>query len=138
MNDRNKDDELLAVLDDYLARLQSGQQPSRESLLEERPDLASALDCLDALDSLAPSDPPSSQVAGEPTIEITEPVANLPRTFGQYELLDEIGRGGMGVVYMARQSGLDRSVAIKMILAGHMASREHVRRFQAEATQRHE
>ena len=133
MSNPNKDNELLAVLDDYLARLQSGEQPSRESLLEEHPDLASALDCLDALDSLAPDEPKGSRIADEPTMRIPEPMANLPRIFGQYELLDEIGRGGMGVVYMARQSGLDRTVAIKMILAGHMASREHVRRFQAEA-----
>jgi serine/threonine-protein kinase len=48
-------------------------------------------------------------------------------------LLSEIGRGGMGIVYRARQKGLDRLVAVKMILGSHLASPEHVRRFQAEA-----
>jgi serine/threonine-protein kinase len=128
MADSPHDQEALDLLDDYLARLQAGQRPDRAEFLRRRPDLESVLQCLEALEGVA------SAVGGEaPPSAAEAPPGDLPRAFGPYELLSEIGRGGMGVVYKARQTTLDRIVAVKMILANQLASPEHVRRFHVEA-----
>jgi len=133
----SRPDPLDAVIAGYLQQVEAGAVPDRGALLAAHPDLAERLraffvdyDRLDrqAADLHLPGDPAQTtggaDQPGEPP---------RVRYFGDYELLEEIARGGMGVVYKARQASLNRVVALKMILRGELATPLDVARFRLEA-----
>jgi WD40 repeat protein/HEAT repeat protein/predicted Ser/Thr protein kinase len=106
---------------EYLAACEAGAPPDRAAFLARHADLADSLESF-----LADHDRIRRVAAPETSPEKI-------RYFGDYELLAELARGGMGVVYKARQVSLNRVVAVKLILAGQFAGGRDVRRFKAEA-----
>jgi len=129
---------LLAKLSDKAAR---GETVDIHAVAREHPELGDELIELwgavmlaDAIGSdasqrlEATSDRDDSRAFG-----MTPARLSLPCRWGDYELLAELGRGGMGVVYHARQESLGRDVAVKMIIEGKLASTTDQQRFQSEA-----
>jgi serine/threonine-protein kinase len=138
-----RDATLAQLLADFTERMRRGEQPDLNGVAHQYPELAKELRELWAAAQLA-------EVLAQPSPNITRTLdasltnaanleaspgsaGTLPRTFGDYDLLGELGRGAMGVVYKAHQRSLDRLVAVKMLLRGDLASESDLARFRGEA-----
>lgn len=133
----DRDRRLDEAVAEYLEAIDAGRRPDPAHWLNRFPDLAPELERFFAgqeqvrslLGSLV--SPPAADDPTPPSA-VCPPGAEL-RALGDYELIEEIARGGMGVVYRARDTRLGRIVALKMIIAGRLASATDVQRFLREA-----
>jgi serine/threonine protein kinase len=125
--DTQPGEELLAELaDDSLRRHRAGEQPSVEEYAEGHPELA------ERIRELFPAVVVMEQPVFGDTADLGRPIEPGGRTIGRYKLLERIGEGGFGVVYMAeQQEPVRRKVALKVIKPG-MDTRRVISRFEAE------
>jgi len=134
-SDADRDQRLADLLTDLSEQARQGRDPDVDAAAALHPELSRELRELWAAVQMTEAFAPRDPSHGAFRAERAEPAAApaVPHTFGDYDLLEELGRGGMGVVYRARQRSLHRPVALKMILRGEFATPEDLTRFQSEA-----
>ncbi len=119
------------AMEEYLDLLEAGQRPDRAAFLARFPEVADALAlCLQGLDFSHAAEPELGD-GDAPPPDLGPGIGST--TLGDFRILREIGRGGMGVVYEAEQVSLGRRVALKVLpFAGALESK-HLQRFKTEA-----
>jgi serine/threonine-protein kinase len=124
--------ELLA--DSFIARFRAGERPSIDEYAHKYPELAEEIRAiLPALVELEMNQTSGGSAAGTVESPLGGCIGAAPRILGDYLILREIGRGGMGVVYEAVQQSLGRHVALKVLPQQSLAGSSHLERFQLEA-----
>jgi len=119
---------IVRIIDEYLAEAAQGRTPDKRALLARHPELADDLEaCLASLEFIGQAVHSSGPVTAA---EAVQPAA---RTLGDFQIVREVGRGGMGVVYEARQLSLDRRVALKVLPFAGMLDPRQLQRFKNEA-----
>ena len=122
------DSRVTIALERYLGEIEAGRTPDRNAFLAEHPDVAEELaDCLDGLDLVRSA---ADELGQTGPYESPFPSATV---LGDFQILREIGRGGMGVVYEAEQRSLGRRVALKVLPFAASLDPRQRQRFQVEA-----
>ncbi|QJW99992.1 serine/threonine-protein kinase [Frigoriglobus tundricola] len=131
-SDPSDDPRVLALVKEYQAEWEAGRRPDRGAYLSRHPELAPLLGVyLDSIDMLRSG---VQALSGPgPRAQRLETGLRRGDRLGEFELVREIGRGGMGVVYEARQPALNRRVAVKVLPAAFAADRTRLQRFTVEA-----
>lgn len=125
------DSDLVKAMREYQTALDAGVRPDRNELLRRYPRCAAELaECFDGLDFLQSAAP--ALIDPDPLFSVPVPMPT-DGTLGDFRLVREIGRGGMGVVYEARQISLDRRVALKVLPLAATLDARQLRRFENEA-----
>jgi serine/threonine protein kinase len=129
-----EDPRVIEALEEYQAALEAGQKPNRQAFLARHVDIAAALaECLDGMEALHAAGSSPHQSADE-TGATSTPVEWQPGALlGEYRIIREIGRGGMGVVYEAEQLSLGRRIALKVLPFAWSLDPRQLRRFKNEA-----
>jgi serine/threonine protein kinase len=120
------DPRVVSAVEEYVNALEAGERLDRQAFLARHADIADALaGCLDGLDFINAVGP---QLDEAPSTE-----AAAPSQLGDFRILREVGRGGMGIVYEAEQISLGRRVALKVLPFAATLDPKHLQRFQNEA-----
>src|SRR5262245_59030460 len=123
------DPRVFQAVQEYLADLEAGCKPDRAAFIARHPDIAPALaECLAGLDLVHTAGPKLR----DPTPALA-PAAEPPTALGDFRIVRELGRGGMGVVYEAVQLSLGRRVALKVLPFAAALDSRQLQRFKNEA-----
>src|SRR5438876_1685706 len=136
MNDTGPRADLIDQLaEEFLSRFRRGERPAVQEYTEKYPEYAAQIrDLFPALVVLEQAAPASDSESVSPgTASGAVSAAGLPKRLGDYRILREVGRGGMGVVYEAEQESLGRRVALKILPSQALADHHQHQRFQREA-----
>ena len=133
----DEDPRLLAAVQEYMAALDAGKRLNRKEFIARHAEIADELTaCLDGLAFVHSAAAEIQSASTRPSDE-TEPRLNgdeaTGKPLGDFQLLREIGRGGMGVVYEALQLSLGRKVAVKVLPLAAAFDQRHLQRFHNEA-----